>query len=244
MIFKFHKPSKAAHAYRAGMTLIEALSVIGILSGVLIVLLPAAARFQQKTNDVVCTSNLRQIGMGIRNYTFDNAGMLPGPLYIAQYPYRNGTDQLSLHLVDYLAVNKRSTKDRIDVFVCPAYRKAVKRIGDGPVYMMNVAVSVSESSSPAFPFGYANSTDSRTFGTTKDYPPLKITQLSNLVDEEGFLATTKTWAMKDIDQEEEGLKKYQLGVFSTFPKKKVHGDHRNALFYDFHVEAVDHDSSP
>jgi prepilin-type processing-associated H-X9-DG protein len=41
--------------------------------------------------------------------------------------------------------------------------------------------------------------------------------------------------MKDGDQEDYGNASRQPAILSQLPPKPVHGDHRNALFYDFHV---------
>jgi prepilin-type processing-associated H-X9-DG protein len=54
---------------------------------------------------------------------------------------------------------------------------------------------------------------------------------------------TRTWAIKDADQLAfaGGAIAVQPAGFSTMPLKPVHGDIRNALFYDWHVGKLNAD---
>ncbi len=55
----------------AGLTLIELLIVIAILSILVSLLLPVLARAREAGREIVCTSNLRQIGMALQMYIED-----------------------------------------------------------------------------------------------------------------------------------------------------------------------------
>jgi prepilin-type N-terminal cleavage/methylation domain-containing protein len=72
-----------------GFTLIELLVVIGIIAILASILFPVFARARENARRASCQSNLKQIGLGIMQYTqdyderFPNAGSaydLPGPV--------------------------------------------------------------------------------------------------------------------------------------------------------------------
>jgi prepilin-type processing-associated H-X9-DG protein len=50
-----------------------------------------------------------------------------------------------------------------------------------------------------------------------------------------MMTPSQIWAMKDGDQEDYANAPRQPGFLSQLPMKPVHGEHRNVLFYDFHV---------
>jgi prepilin-type N-terminal cleavage/methylation domain-containing protein/prepilin-type processing-associated H-X9-DG protein len=57
---------------RDGFTLIELLAVIAIIAIMAAMLIPQVGKFQERSQSVVCMSNLRQIGIGVLSYVGDN----------------------------------------------------------------------------------------------------------------------------------------------------------------------------
>jgi prepilin-type N-terminal cleavage/methylation domain-containing protein len=65
---------------RHGFTLIELLVVIAVISILAAVLLPVFSQAREKARQIVCVSNLRQLGLGFTLYTEDNDDTYPNAL--------------------------------------------------------------------------------------------------------------------------------------------------------------------
>ena len=70
--------SSSAARRRLGFTLLELLTVIAIVGILAAILIPVIGQALESARTAACSSNLRQLGMGIQLYTTDHKGMLPG----------------------------------------------------------------------------------------------------------------------------------------------------------------------
>jgi prepilin-type N-terminal cleavage/methylation domain-containing protein/prepilin-type processing-associated H-X9-DG protein len=74
---------------RNAFTLVELLVVIGIIAVLISILLPALSKARQAANQLVCSSNLKQLGNVFNFYVNDHQGSLP-PGYWASPTYPGG----------------------------------------------------------------------------------------------------------------------------------------------------------
>lgn len=65
----------------AGFTLIELLVAVSVIAVLVGIMLPAIGRVRSTTHRVICSSNLRQIGLGIAMYADDYEGRLPRSIF-------------------------------------------------------------------------------------------------------------------------------------------------------------------
>ncbi len=141
-------------------TLVELLVVIGIISVLIGVLLPALSKARESSNMVKCASNARQVGLAIRNFAEEHRGYMPAVSdqrwVIANdsnrqiWVYRN--DGSGVHkvldwassLLPYLGVRGVEyfgyAGDKSKVFICPSdrWQDAGGKDGDlnGPGYCL------------------------------------------------------------------------------------------------------------
>ncbi|MHA3770658.1 prepilin-type N-terminal cleavage/methylation domain-containing protein [Verrucomicrobiota bacterium sgz303538] len=231
---------------RTAFTLIELLVVIVIIAILAAILLPVIGRVTEQADSTKCNSNLRQIGIAIGGYCTDHDETLPGPLKAAQLPTFKQDSEGSLpKLLDPYLARLQDPKDngkvakgdpRANLFACPAHAKQYANKGiELPVYLMNMTeMSAFEQA----PWGDEKS----------NKPPVKKTLLAGWTEnqEEGNdrpVSLSQLWAIIDADDAVATMptplnKKGTPSSGEKLPTKPVHGDHRNALFYDFHVGKV------
>lgn len=234
-----------------GFTLTELLAsvmIIGIL-GSLVVSSVNKARFSAE--NIKCVSNLHQIGLGILSYAQDHESTLPGPLLIGIYAWSWHDDPAALTTIiwNYTDVDKTvAVKKREDVFVCPAYGALIRRKFRGdysafPGYVLNAQVPMLNDTLRHQPFGYPGMQIRYLGQPVQETAPMRLNALPNIGDVDGQKNASTVWALKDADALD-SMAQALGSPAANLPKQMIHGQHRNALFFDFHVGAIDAHDEP
>jgi prepilin-type N-terminal cleavage/methylation domain-containing protein/prepilin-type processing-associated H-X9-DG protein len=217
-----------------GFTLIELLVVIAVIAILAALALPALARAKKRAQQTVCISNLKQIGVAIQLHADENEDILPGPVKAgAQASYDiTSSHQLIWHIAEKIGAPPPQATTRVaDVFVCPGFRKEAPNLTslDSRVcYLLNDDVDGERDADPAQrvpPFGYPVAPTSN---------PLTTTAVSR------FASPSQAFAIKDVDLGNlpDPANPPTWGNANNLPFGAVHGRFRNALYFDWHVEAV------
>lgn len=70
------------HASRRGFTLIDVMVSMVVIAVLIGIMLPSFAKVKETTQRVVCSSNVRQLGLGITMFSDDNDGFLPQTTFV------------------------------------------------------------------------------------------------------------------------------------------------------------------
>ena len=219
----------------AAFTLIELLVVTGIIAILAALTFAVSGTVRKSTDRTKCLANMRVIGHAINLHVGEHEGLLPGPLWTWQSCWYDDADfgGLGTILAPYFSQTATSEKQKMDVFVCPAWQRGAPYAQDQS-WLMNTEVMVNGTAmnpwgdaDVALSMGDETSTDP----TAPDVPKL-MAQL-------GDISAARVWAMQDLDAQSP-VRKVPRGI----ALKPVHGDKRNALFFDWHAESVPLDYKP
>ena len=106
--------SIAVHKKR-GFTLIELLVVIAIIALLMGILMPALQRVRKQARTVYCLSSLKQIGVAMTAYVFDNEDIIPRAL--------DHEVKWLLVFMPYLGTEYKNRWDyrEVDIYQCPSF---------------------------------------------------------------------------------------------------------------------------
>lgn len=207
-------------ATRGGFTLLEILVCIVIIAALATILFTVMNRLQRSASSAVCVSKMNTIAAGIFAYTTENNGRLPTSpgyktLFVGQGPYFNRDDRrLQSHIGEFLGSptsNTWSTKGSEMTF--------------DPAFVWPRMLKESELGSPSILIN--SSVDLTNGDQVKKGNPWSGARIDTITE------PRKAQMFIEVDQ-----KNTNAGWKNQLPPGPIHGDYRNAVFFDLHIERV------
>ncbi len=92
-------PSPQGLRAARGFSLIDVLVSLTVIILLISIMLPSISMVRESARKVICSSDMRQIGLGMNLYAEDNKSMLPSSVYLKSPESRN-TQAVNPHLMD------------------------------------------------------------------------------------------------------------------------------------------------
>lgn len=227
MIFSSHRRQpKATTAF----TLVELLVVVAIIAILGGLIFAASGKIRAVGDRTKCIANLRQVGAALSGFVGEHDGTLPGPLWTWQSCWAGSGDYGSLAtvLAPYVGVELEEDAQKVPILVCPAWQREAPYQED-ELYIMNSEVMFDGTKiNPWGDADIADQNDEPRLNPEGRDTPRKLAAITDI-------SLAQTWAMQEWDKQFDGPRGK---TWSGIAKKPVHGDVRNALFFDFHVAPV------
>lgn len=204
---------------RVAFSLVELLVVIGIISVLAALSLPAFNRMRHYMDVQSTSSNLRTLGQAICLYVGENDGSLPGPLWSGNFAYYSTKDDRTLgyRLWSYLGLPAPTNVDReAKILTNPAYLRQ-RLSATAPVYFCYDKVSATNMPTIVSPWGRKDT------AANINLQPARLAQIA-------AYGPVEAPAITELDQ-----KNYNSAVAAPNPPL---GGVRMTLYFDWHVAPV------
>jgi len=223
---------------RSAFALMELLVIIGVAGLLAVTVVVSLANSRNHARLAGCAANLGQVNVGLQHWVNDNSGWLPpgngasDGLYPGQRcQYRDdlaSRRNLAFYLATRLGYPAPDGQDRVaGIFFCPAFGSPERTGTNGlcfSLYALSTRGAGSVSGEPGLPWN--------PFGYPADGPgeaPHKLSEVQSL------RSLSSIWMLADLDK----LAAAGRDVFQReqLPDEPVHGNARNYLFFDGHVDS-------